>query len=438
MARQLSAAPLRGKLTQGLYLRQSIRAVRGTLRATNPFQPRGPRLPPAGHNREVYELLAVAAGARKRGGSYQEGLSLAIATILASPNFLFRFDTPVDARSATSQYQLASRLSYFLWGSLPDDELRREADRGVLRQPEVLEAQVCRIIADPKSQAFVENFAGQWLEVRRLESVQPDRERYPDFDDYLRASMKKETELFFQDVMRQDRSILDFIDGSYSFLNERLAHHYGIRGVVGNGIRRVDLTGTGRAGILTQPSVLTVTFYGNRTSPVLRGKWILENILNAPPPPPPANVPSLNEDTIGSAASLRQQLEEHRRNPACASCHARMDPLGFGLENYDAVGAARTQDGKFPIDSSGTLPDGRTFQGAVALAGVLKQERDAFAESLAEKVLTYALGRGLERSDPSAVRRLVERAASNNHKFSSVILGVVNSAPFQMQMEQAK
>jgi hypothetical protein len=386
---------------------------------------------------EVDELQALASGARLRGGSFAEGISVAIAAMLASPNFLFRIDRPPDARNATAQYDLASRLSYFLWSSMPDEELMRTAERGTLSQPEVLEAQLRRMIADPKSQAFVENFAGQWLEIRRLESQQPDRERYPDFDEHLRASMKKETELLFQHVMREDRPIVDLIDGSYSFLNERLARHYGIRGVTGTAFRKVDLTGTPRAGILTHASVLTVSSYGNRTSPVLRGKWILENILNAPPPPPPADVPSLNEDAVGSVASLRQQLEEHRKNPTCASCHARMDPLGFGLENYDAVGAWRTQEGKFAIDSSGTLPDGRTFQGASGLAAILKQNKDAFAESLTEKVLTYALGRGLERHDRAVVRQIVKRVASNDYKFSSLISGIVNSGPFQMRRSRA-
>jgi hypothetical protein len=388
-------------------------------------------------NQEVDELVAVAAGARKRGSSYQEGLSLAIATMLASPNFLFRIDKSADARTeATAQYELASRLSFFLWSSLPDDELLRAAEQGVLRKPDVLDAQVRRMIANPKSQAFVENFADQWLEVRRLESVQPDRERYPDFDDYLRDSMKKETELFFQYIMQQDRPISEFIDGPYSFLNERLARHYGIRGVTGPEFRKVDLTAAGRAGILTQGGVLTVTSYANRTSVVQRGKWVLENILNAPPPPPPPNVPTLNEEAIGADASLRQQMEQHRKNPVCAGCHARMDPLGFGLENYDAVGAWRTKDGNFPIDSSGTLPDGRTFQGAVGLTGVLKRDQNAFAEGLTEKVMTYALGRAIERTDRPTVRQVVARVASSNYKLSSLILGVVNSVQFQMPSER--
>jgi hypothetical protein len=355
--------------------------------------------------------------------------------MLASPNFLFRIDkerAAAEAAQPAGQYELASRLAYFLWSSMPDEELLGEAGKGTLRQPRVLDAQVRRMLADPKAQALVENFAGQWLEIRRVEFAQPDRERYPDFDDYLRASILKETELFFQYVMRNDQSVLDFIDGPYTFLNERLARHYGIRGVTGTDFRKVDLTGTGRGGILSHASVLTVSSYGNRTSVVLRGKWVLENILNAPPPPPPANVPSLNEDAVGATASLRQQMEQHRKSAVCASCHARMDPLGFGLENYDAVGAWRTMDGKFPIDSSGVLPNGKMFQGAGELKAILKDQKDAFAEGLTEKMLIYALGRGLEPEDRATVRRIVARMATDDYKFSSLITGIVNSAVFQM------
>jgi mono/diheme cytochrome c family protein len=380
-------------------------------------------------------LIAISQGAQSRGSSFDDGIALAIATMLASPDFLFRIESSRAAGPAArviDQYALASRLSYFLWSSMPDDELLRTAEQGALSKPDVLQAQVRRMVADPKSWALVENFAGQWLEIRRLESAQPDRERFPDFDEYLRASMMKETELFFQHVMQDDRSILEFIDGPYSFLNERLARHYGIGGVRGTEFRKVDLTGTGRSGILTQASVLAVSSYGNRTSPVLRGKWILENILNAPPPPPPPDVPSLDEDAVGSSASLRQQLEQHRKNAVCASCHSRMDPLGFGLENYDAVGAWRTQDGKFPIDPSGLLPDGKTFQGADGLKTILRQNQDAFAECLAEKMLTYALGRGLERNDREAVKQIVARMAADKYRFSSLLTGIVNSELFQV------
>jgi mono/diheme cytochrome c family protein len=386
---------------------------------------RGPVSP-----QKVDRLVAISDGAQNRGGSFEEGISLAIETMLASPNFLFRIEAP-----SADQYALASKLSYFLWSSMPDEELMRAAEKGTLRNPEVLNAETRRVLADSKAWALAENFAGQWLEIRRLESAQPDRERFPDFDEYLRASMFKETELFFQYVMREDRSILDFIDGQYSFLNERLGRHYGISGVQGSEFRKVDLTGIGRSGVLTQASVLEVSSYGNRTSPVLRGKWILDNILNAPPPPPPANVPSLDEDAVGSSASLRQQLEQHRKNAVCASCHARMDPLGFGFENFDAVGAWRTLDGKFPIDPSGVLPDGQAFRGANELKVILRQQKNVFAEGLAEKFLTYALGRGLDRSDQPAVKQIVARMASDDYKFFSLLLGIIDSAPFQMQPE---
>ena len=383
---------------------------------------------------EVDHLVAISSGAQKRGSSFEDGLSLAIATMLVSPDFLFRIEKGSDSGVA-GQYALASRLSYFLWSSMPDEELLRAAERGTLRKPEVLDAQVRRMLNDPKARALTENFAGQWLEIRRLESSQPDRDRFPDFDEYLRASMLKETQLFVQYVMQEDRSILDFIDGRYSFLNERLARHYGIPGITGTEFRKVDLAGTVRGGILTQASVLAVSSYGNRTSPVLRGKWILDNILNSPPPPPPPNVPSLDEDKVGSAASLRQQLEEHRKNVMCATCHSRMDPLGFGLENYDAVGSWRTMDGKFPIDPSGVLPDGRKFQGAEELKTIVRQQKDAFAVGLTERLLTYALGRGVDRADQPAVKQIVARMATDNYKFSTLLLGVVNSAPFQMERE---
>ena len=384
---------------------------------------------------KVDRLVALSAGAQKRGGSFEEGISVATTAILASPDFLFRIEGSPSQEVSAGQYALASRLSYFLWSSMPDQELLSFAAKGTLRKPDVLNAQVRRMIADPKAWAFVENFAGQWLEIRRLESAQPDRERFPDFDEYLRASMMKETQLFFQNVMREDRSVLDFIDGPYSFLNERLARHYGIQGVTGTEFRKVDLTGTGRSGILTQASVLEVSSYGNRTSVVLRGKWILENILNSPVPPPPPNVPSLDEDAVGASASLRQQMEQHRKNAVCASCHSRMDPIGFSFENYDAVGSWRTLDGKFPIDASGVLPGGQAFRGASELKVILRQQKDTFAGGLTEKLLTYALGRGLDRADQPAIKQIVARAAAENYKFSSLLLGIVDSAPFQMQPE---
>ncbi|HWP45300.1 MAG TPA: DUF1592 domain-containing protein, partial [Blastocatellia bacterium] len=344
-------------------------------------------------HKEVDKLLSLVSLARKRDDSFEEGIVLALQAMLVSPHFLFRIERDRaqaggEAIRPVSQHELASRLSYFLWSSMPDEELLGLADRGALARPEVLAAQVQRMLKDPKSRALVENFGGQWLELRRLESVKPDRERFPQFDEYLRMSMQKETELFFENIVREDRSILDFIDADYTFLNERLAQFYGIPGVKGTQFRKVSLKGNPeRGGILTQASVLTASSYATRTSPVIRGKWILENILNAPPPPPPPDVPNLNEAVIGSSASLRQQMEQHRKNPTCASCHARMDPLGFGLENYNAIGAWRTRDGKFEIDASGALPDGRTFRGPQELKAILKADRDYFAECLTEKLL---------------------------------------------------
>lgn len=396
---------------------------------------------------EVQPFLRLYQTARNEGDSFDEGICVALQGVLVSPRFLFRLEqdppaaprragAPASAATAPhpiSQYELASRLSYFLWSSMPDDALLRCAAAGTLRQPAVLAAQVRRMLRDPKSAALVENFGGQWLELRKLESVKPDRQRFPDWDAYLRMSIRRETELFFQDIVRDDRSLLEFLDGKYTFLNDRLAEFYGIPGVEGPEFRRVDLAGTPRGGILTQASVLTVSSYSTRTSPVLRGKWILGNLLNAPPPPPPPGVPNLDEAKVGQTASLRRQLEAHRANPTCASCHARMDPLGFALENFDAVGAFRKQDGAFPVDSAGSLPDGRTFEGPEGLKRVLLGDRKAFTRCLTQKLLTYALGRGLERYDTPAVNRIVEQVEARDHRWSALVLGIVQSQPFQMR-----
>jgi cytochrome c553 len=392
--------------------------------------------------REVDKLVGLVAAAQRQGDSFEEGLCVAIEAMLVSPHFLFRIepDPPALATSAhaINQYELASRLSYFLWSSMPDGELLAAADRGDLNQPAVLAAQVRRMLQDPKSRALPENFGGQWLELRKLESAKPDHGRFPEFDDYLRMSMGKETELFFENIIHEDCSILDLIDADYSFLNERLARFYKIPGagseIKGPEFRKVQLSPeTQRGGVMTQASILTVSSYATRTSPVLRGKWILENILNAPPPPPPPDVPNLDEAKIGSDSSLRVQLEQHRQNAMCASCHARMDPLGFGLENFNAIGAWRTQDGKFPIDASATLPDGRTFRGPQELKALMKSEPNAFAECLARKLLTYALGRGLEPYDNAAVTEIVKRSAANHYRFSTLVLEIVKSPPFQMR-----
>jgi mono/diheme cytochrome c family protein len=404
---------------------------------------------------EVEKYLALVREAQKDEGSFEEGLAVGIQALLVSPDFLFRIErnrpvstaaaatttntanTAATANAAATRMQrltpheLATRLSYFLWASMPDEALRRVADAGTLREPAVLAAQVQRMLRDPKSHALAEQFGGQWLQFRALESLTRDRDRFPDFDDDLRLSMRRETELFIEHLIQEDRSILDFISANYSFINERLARHYGIEGVSGPEFRRVDLTGTPRGGVFTQGSVLTVSSYATRTSPVLRGKWILDNLLNAPPPTPPADVPNLDETTIGTAVSMREQLTAHRRDPTCAVCHKRMDPLGFGLENFDAIGKWRAADGNFPIDAHGTLPDGNEFDGPVELRGILASQREAFARCLTSKLLTYALGRGLEKYDSPTVRRIADRLPQADYRFSALVLDIVSSAPFQ-------
>jgi mono/diheme cytochrome c family protein len=391
---------------------------------------------------EVAPLLNLVTLAQQKGDSFDEGICIATQAILVSPHFLFRLEQ--DRPSATSsneiqsyrinQHELAARLSYFLWSSMPDDELLRAADQGTLNKPLVLKTQIQRMLKDEKTRALVENFGGQWLELRKLESTKPDRERFPEYDDYLRMSMRRETELFIESIVREDKSILDFIDGKYSYLNERLALLYQIPGVKGPEFRKVSLANNPqRSGIITQASVLTVSSYTTRTSPVLRGKWILENILNAPPPAPPPDVPTLDESKIGASMTLRQQLEEHRKNPTCASCHARLDPLGFGLEKFDAIGVWRTKDGKLPVDDTGELPDGRKFNGPEELKGILRADRQAFAQCLTEKLLTYGLGRGLERYDKPTVKKIAERVAANEFRFSSLVLEIANSLPFQQR-----
>ncbi len=394
---------------------------------------------------EVDRYLKLVTQAQKEGDSFDGGISVALQALLVSPDFLFRIETSPapalvnasalapDARGI-SQYELASRLSYFIWSSTPDSELLHCADLGTLRRPEVLKAQVLRMLKDPRSFALAENFGGQWLEFRALESVKPDHDRFPDYDTYLRMSMQRETELFVDSVIREDHSIFDLIDGKYTFVNQRLAEFYQIPGVSGPEFRRIDLTDVpGRGGVITQASVLTVSSYATRTSPVLRGKWVLENILNDPPPPPPPGVPNLDVAAVGTTISLRQQMEKHRANPVCASCHQRMDPLGFGLENYNAIGAWRTTDGKFPVDSAGTLPSGKSFNGPDELKAILAGDREVFTRCLTEKLLTYALGRGLERYDRPTVKAIVQQVAASDYRVSSLVLAIVNSLPFQMQ-----
>ena len=385
---------------------------------------------------EMQKYIALARQAQRDEGSLEEGLAVGIQALLVSPDFLFRIERNRPASAAASverisQHELATRLSYFLWASMPDQALRRAADAGTLREPAVLEAQVRRMLRDPKAASLAEQFGGQWLQFRALESMTRNRERYPDFDEYLRQSMRRETQTFVEHVIRDDRSILDFIDARYSYLNERLARHYGIDGVAGPEFRRIDLTGTPRGGVLTHASVLAVSSYATRTSPVLRGKWVLDNLLNAPPPEPPADVPNLDEKQIGTTASLRVQLEQHRKDPICAACHRRMDPLGFGLENFDAIGAWRTSDGAFPIDAKGVLPGGHEFNGPEELRAVLAKQPDAFARCLTSKLMTYALGRGLERYDTRTVNAIAARLPARDYRFSALVIEIVNSLPFQ-------
>jgi mono/diheme cytochrome c family protein len=391
-------------------------------------------------NDEVDSLVKLVELVQRDGDSFEEGLTLALTRMLISPNFIFRLERDPPAASAVgvSQHELATRLSYFLWSSMPDDELLRLADTGKLEQPGAIDAQVRRMIKDPKAFALVENFGGQWLQFRALESHTVERKAFQHFTNYTRMSMQQETEKLFGYIMQEDRSVLDFVEANYSFLNQRLAEYYGISGVEGIGFRKVALPREARRqGVLTHASVLTVSSYANRTSPVLRGKFILENILNSPPPPPPGDVPSLGEEAIGVTKTMREQLELHRANPVCASCHVRMDPLGFGLENFDAVGAWRDDNGKFPVDASGALPDGRTFNGPLELAGILKVDKMDFAECISDKLLTYALGRGLTPSDRSAVRKIAAQLPAADYRFSSLVLGIVNTPQFRLRAPAA-
>lgn len=394
---------------------------------------------------EMKPYFDLVQASRKDGSKFEEAIAVGLQAILVSPDFLFRMEQTEPLKTKTrdgievapiSQFALATRLSYFLWSSTPDDELLRLAEQGTLRKPDVLSQQVKRMLKDPRAKTLVENFAGQWLELRRLESVGPDREKFPEFDDYLRMSMRQETETFLENVIRNDLSILEMVNARYTFANEKLANFYGIPGVKGTEFRKVDLSGTHRSGILTHASILTVSSYATRTSPVLRGKWILENFLNEPIPPPPPDVPALDEEKIGDAGSLREQMEEHRKNPVCASCHSKMDPIGFGFENFSAIGAYRTKDGKFDIDSAGALPNGREFKGSDDLIKILSEDKNAFTECITDKLLTYALGRGLERYDRRTVKEIARKVAEDDYRFSSLVMQIVNSLPFQKARQE--
>ena len=383
---------------------------------------------------DIDPLLKLFATGRTDGSTFDAGIEMALTGLLVSPDFLFRVE---HSNGRVSDRELASRLSFFLWSSIPDEELLETAEHGKLHDPAVLRQQTLRMLSDPKSQALLDNFAGQWLHLRNIAEWRPDPMKYPQFDDALRHAFERESSLFFENIVREDRSVLELIDADYTFVNERLARYYGIPGVRGSYFRRVPVTGQNpekqRGGVLTQGGVLMVTSYPTRTSPVLRGKWILENILGAPAPPPPPNVPQLEENAVGSAKSLREQLEKHRASAACATCHSRLDPLGFSLENFDGVGRYRTEEGGSPIDASGSMSNGTTVTGPAGLKKVILDRKDEFVEVMAGKLLTYALGRGLEYYDQPALRQIRREMAANNERFSSLVLGVVDSVPFQMR-----
>jgi hypothetical protein len=380
----------------------------------------------------------------RKDSSFEAGIEMALQALLTSTEFLFRIERDPQTITPGTAYrisdlELASRLSFYLWSTIPDDELLNTAVNGQLRQPRVLEQQVRRMLADPRAESLATNFAGQWLYLRNLAAARPDARLFADFDDNLRQSFRRETELFFQSVLKEDRSVLDLLKANYTFVNERLAKHYGIPNVYGSRFQRVTLgEDSVRGGLLGQGSILTVTSYANRTSPVLRGKWILENVLGTAPPAPPANVPPLAENKSGSKAlAMRERMAQHRANPACASCHNLMDPVGLSMENFDAIGRWRTRtESGAVLDSAGGLPDGTTFQGMAGLKQALLKRPDLFATTVTEKLMTYGLGRGLEYYDAAAIRQIVRNVRNDDYRFSSIILGIVNSTPFQMRSSQ--
>ena len=389
--------------------------------------------------RDLDVLVAFYEDGRAEGG-FEAGIELALRRLLASPEFLFRVVRDPEGVASGTDYSLtdlemASRLSFFLWSSIPDDELLDDAVAGRLSEPAVLEAQVLRMLADERADALFENFAGQWLYLRNIPALLPDENRFPDFGEGLRLAMKRETEMLFESVMREDLSVLEFLTADHTFINERLARHYGIPNVYGSHFRRVTLPDETRRGLLGHGSILAATAYPTRTSPVLRGKWVLENLLGTPPPLPPPDVPSLEETADdGRSLSMREAMEQHRANPVCSSCHKLMDPPGFAMEQFDAVGKFRTHnEANKLIDASGVLPDGMEFNGVAGLRDALLQRPDLFVTTLTEKLMTYALGRGIEHYDEPAIRAITRQAELQDSRFSSIILGIVKSLPFQMR-----
>jgi mono/diheme cytochrome c family protein len=385
---------------------------------------------------EVAGLMKFVAMAKGQGQSTEQGIQLALEAMLVSPQFLFRVEkdpNPTDPEKVhrLSDVELASRLSYFLWSSMPDDELLTLAEAGKLKDAATLDAQVKRMMLDKKSASFADNFAGQWLEIRNLDSIKPDPQKFPLWTPELKDAMRTETSMFFQHVLSENRPLSDFINAKYTFLNEGLAKYYGIDGVKGPDFRRVELTTDQRGGILSQGSVLAVSSYPSRTSPTIRGKYVLNNILGTPPPPPPPDVPALDDAKVGSEVSLRKQLEAHRNNPVCASCHSKMDVLGFGLENYDAIGKWRTMDGKFPIDVGGTMPNGKSFQTAAEMRAILTDSMPQVSRCLVEKIMTYAMGRGMQTYDNKTIDEINRKLQGEGYHFQTLIYEVVRSLPFQ-------
>lgn len=391
---------------------------------------------------EVAQLKRFVTLAKSEGQSTEHGLQVAITAMLVSPHFLFRierdrFPNQPDKTHPVSNLELASRLSYFLWSSMPDDELLTLAEQAKLNDPKTLEAQVRRMLRDPKSNSLAANFAGQWLETRNLASVKPDPKKFPEWNPELRDAMQQETRLFFDHILKENLPISTFLNADFTFVNETLAKHYGIPGIDGTDFRRITVNDGKRGGILTHASVLTVSSYPTRTSPVIRGKYLLENVFGTPPPPPPPDVPTLDEDQVGNAGSMRAQLEKHRSNAVCASCHNRMDTLGFALENYDATGKWRDRDGNFAIEPAGTLPNGKSFQTPAELRQVLAGDLEEFNRCLTEKMMTYALGRGLQRYDRRSVEQVSRAVAADGYRFQTLIFEVVKSLPFQYKRADA-